>query len=395
MSISQKRRLDRRPAARSTARPNVSEETALLVWIRAAGVCAFPGCGEVLHRDPTLMKPRKLGELAHNVAAQPAGPRGDKRRSPLLADDPENLVLLCPTHHKRVDKKKGAGYPEHILRQWKQDHERNVEFAATFTSGKKAVPIIVEGPIGDQVIGIDVSAVAGALLEAGLAPAIPAQRIELPGGIAQQGSDAWWQAHLHRIRDDVARIMRMDGVGNYPLAVYPLGEMPPLIAMGHLLGDKREVLPFQYRRDTASWTFSAPGEAAPTFDFNEPQTGPPEIALTLSLTANIDAERVYTALGRRDVQIINFTTPNPSTGLVRNLECIECFRQTIRRCLDSIERAIGRPDGTVHVFPAMPAPLAVAFGTTINEKTTPQLRVYDARGAGGAFNPAVTLPLRS
>lgn len=37
------------------------------------------------------------------------------------------------------------------MRQWKADHEMQVEAAAILTSGKKVVPIIIEGPIGDQL----------------------------------------------------------------------------------------------------------------------------------------------------------------------------------------------------------------------------------------------------
>ena len=75
------------PAARSprTLRKrgrDPSPATQRAVWARSGGICARPGCGVVLYEDPVFFKTRPFGELAHNVAASPDGPRGDAKRSP-------------------------------------------------------------------------------------------------------------------------------------------------------------------------------------------------------------------------------------------------------------------------------------------------------------------------
>jgi hypothetical protein len=36
------------------------------------------------------------------------------------------LVLLCPTHHRTIDKAPAESYPPDLLREWKRDHERRV-----------------------------------------------------------------------------------------------------------------------------------------------------------------------------------------------------------------------------------------------------------------------------
>ncbi|TDC97813.1 hypothetical protein E1285_02165 [Actinomadura sp. 7K507] len=64
-----------------------------------------------------------IAEAAHIVAESPAGPRGAAGR-PADIDGIDNLVLLCPSDHRTIDK--GAGdwlWPSEKLRRLKRDHE--------------------------------------------------------------------------------------------------------------------------------------------------------------------------------------------------------------------------------------------------------------------------------
>ncbi|KAK42866.1 hypothetical protein BG58_37730 [Caballeronia jiangsuensis] len=85
---------------------------------KAAGRCSI--CSIKLFEDQV-----KLGEMAHMIAKRQRGPRGE-----LLFDGDlnsyENLILLCPTDHTRVDNDPDS-YPLRLLRQLKADHERKVE----------------------------------------------------------------------------------------------------------------------------------------------------------------------------------------------------------------------------------------------------------------------------
>lgn len=44
-----------------------------------------------------------LGEMAHIIAQSPNGPRGSQKLSTSGRDQYENLILLCPNHHKTID----------------------------------------------------------------------------------------------------------------------------------------------------------------------------------------------------------------------------------------------------------------------------------------------------
>lgn len=106
-------------------RPHVTipEKDLKKLWGLSAGMCSYPGCGVDLlpfvdEKDPTL-----VGEMAHVIARKPGGPRGVT----VGGDDVyENIILLCPTHHRLVDKAPAKAYPTEVLLEHKRRHEANV-----------------------------------------------------------------------------------------------------------------------------------------------------------------------------------------------------------------------------------------------------------------------------
>jgi len=68
-----------------------------------------------------------IGEEAHIVAEEDNGPRGDPSMPVSERNAFSNLILLCPTHHRLIDKEHGRHYTVAILVQMKADHEALVE----------------------------------------------------------------------------------------------------------------------------------------------------------------------------------------------------------------------------------------------------------------------------
>ena len=113
---------------------SVTEKDLKKLWGLAAGRCSFPGCCEDLIPVLSGSDPTVIGEMAHVIAQSPAGPRGTFDRGP---DTYENLILLCPTHHRMVDKAIPGTYPPDLLRSCKADHEKELKSflaAPRFTS---------------------------------------------------------------------------------------------------------------------------------------------------------------------------------------------------------------------------------------------------------------------
>ncbi len=97
----------------------ISEKDAKILWGRAAGRCSKPDCRVELTHLLDMENPYHLGEMAHIIARGKSGPRANN--SP--ADDSyTNLILLCPTHHKQIDKAPDQ-FPVELLVQWKTEHE--------------------------------------------------------------------------------------------------------------------------------------------------------------------------------------------------------------------------------------------------------------------------------
>lgn len=90
------------------------------LWGRAANRCAFSDCKIELTIDGEI---DTLGEMAHIIAKSPDGPRGKSDISSESRDSYENLILLCPTHHKIIDNSPEEWTVEK-LKQTKEQHEK-------------------------------------------------------------------------------------------------------------------------------------------------------------------------------------------------------------------------------------------------------------------------------
>lgn len=103
----------------------VSTKTRQIVWGNGAGRCYF--CDASLIGDLISdNEDANFGFVAHFVGEKPDRPHGDVVRSPLLADDYRNLMLMCYTHHKLIDVDRVADYPEPVLLEMKRQHEERV-----------------------------------------------------------------------------------------------------------------------------------------------------------------------------------------------------------------------------------------------------------------------------
>lgn len=101
----------------------ISRNDERLLWGRAAGHCSNPTCGKELTALLANGEGYNIGEMAHIIARQEDGPRGQKGGG---ADGYANLVLLCPSCHRMIDKAPDGEFPEEMLHEWKQQQEAKV-----------------------------------------------------------------------------------------------------------------------------------------------------------------------------------------------------------------------------------------------------------------------------
>jgi hypothetical protein len=118
-----------------------SNQAKLIVWTKAAGLCSFPECRRELVQEPSRDGSVPVGEIAHIVAEQPDGPRGQSPLSLEQRNHPPNLMLLCPTHHTEIDKAPQTYTVERLI-EFKRRHEMwvRLQLAKPNLAGKRAMP---------------------------------------------------------------------------------------------------------------------------------------------------------------------------------------------------------------------------------------------------------------
>ncbi|QDH15029.1 HNH endonuclease [Oecophyllibacter saccharovorans] len=108
-----------------TQRKAIPAETKLRLFSEASGHCQNPDCLEPLF-PVELGGAKHIAEMAHVVPHGEAGPRREDRPNDSFDPDVfENLILLCPTCHTKIDKDP-ASFPRNILLDWKENHLANL-----------------------------------------------------------------------------------------------------------------------------------------------------------------------------------------------------------------------------------------------------------------------------
>ena len=91
--------------------------------------------------------PVVIGHICHIYAISPDGPRGKEGITEKDLNSPENLILLCPTHHAVVDGQP-AFYTAEMLQQWKREHEAKVK--NRYPAGLDIIRELVDQKIEDE-----------------------------------------------------------------------------------------------------------------------------------------------------------------------------------------------------------------------------------------------------
>lgn len=108
---------------------SINLQAAKVLWARAHNQCAFPGCPQALTQDEVDATTGDalvtvIGHQAHIRSYKRDGPRYDPKYPVSKLHTYENLILLCPTHHLKVDAHGGAGYSVSDLIKMRVSHEQ-------------------------------------------------------------------------------------------------------------------------------------------------------------------------------------------------------------------------------------------------------------------------------
>jgi len=355
----------------------VSVKSRQVIWGKGAGRCYLPGCNKSLIGDLVAgNEDANFGFVAHIVAETPTGPRGDPVRSPLLEDDPKNLMLMCGVHHKLIDLDEVKDYPEDRLLGIKAAHERRIEIVTDIAPDRASHVLRYGAKIGDHDSVLAFSRVRTAMLPDRFPADGRSIGIEITGSIATDGEEAYWQTEVDNLvrQFELHVRSRISAREIAHLSVFALAPIPLLIRLGILLGDITPIDTYQLHREPAGWIWARNGEHA-AFKVERPSTISKVVALKLALSADITEDRIRSVLGG-DASIWSVTAVSPGNDMMRYPEDLVEFRGLIRKLNNEIKTLHGA-DARIHVFPAIPASCAVDFGRVRMPKADLPLSIYD------------------
>ena len=101
----------------------ITSKTRKILWGKSGNKCSFPDCKkDLVMEESETDAPSVIGEEAHIVAKKEKGPRGKSKLLKEQRDEYNNLILLCPDHHKIIDDQENT-YTIDLLHKYKKDHK--------------------------------------------------------------------------------------------------------------------------------------------------------------------------------------------------------------------------------------------------------------------------------
>ncbi len=131
---------------------SITQKDIKLLWGRAAGICAICRKSSLFKDKKSVNEAFLLGEQAHIVGEKEDAPRGKSILTPEERNSYHNLILLCPTHHKEIDKNV-EDWPIERLHMIKSEHELSIgqTLSQIFDIKKDTNQLIVEKIIKEAV----------------------------------------------------------------------------------------------------------------------------------------------------------------------------------------------------------------------------------------------------
>ena len=362
----------------------IKPDIKLLLAVYAGGRCEFPSCNKFLYEHHLTLTGGNFAEAAHIVGFRQGGPRGDDPERPDNIHDLDNLMLLCAQCHKLIDDQPSE-YPRERLVSFKRTHEARVRHVTGLAPELRTVVVQLKSRINGQAVEIPLVDVTQAV-----APRWPKDRqshvIDLTG--LPDDVDAFYEAASATICRCVDRLYErgtdVDEVRH--ISLFALAPIPLLVLLGARLSNKIPVSLFQRHRDTKDWVWKKDGPPC-DFTFRKLRDGndPTQVALILSLSGSIALERLPGTIDEKfTLYELTLKEQTPNTDFLRTQADLTRFEKVYRDLLAQVT-ASHPSSREVHLFPAVPAPIAVACGHQLLPKAHPTLVVYDYVIARGGF----------
>lgn len=341
-------------------------------------LCAITGgrcqlCNKFLFTDNVSLKDTNNSNLAHIVASSPDGPRGNAE-SNQLSDKIENLMLMCQEHHHFVDEHPEI-YTVERLQKIKREREEQYSKLAVALEIPKTNIVIFRSKIKGK---FEVNYNLQKMVDAFILEKIPVDSngIDISvGSKANYDSKCYWDEIVkdldYQFGSKIKRVIERNNEALF--SVFPLAPIPLIIKLGYLFGDKIHTEIYQKFREPDSWKWPKE-ELSNEFNLSIQQlNNNKDVALVLSLTADISIERVLSAnssIGK----IYSITAKNIGVNCIESKKDLEMFWHQYQKACENIVKENIK---ILHVFPAIPVSASYEVGRRFMPGVYPKMKIYD------------------
>lgn len=382
----------------------ISPLTAAKVWHDAGGRCMYRGCGLDLGTTPLTTKAARIAYLAHIVASDPDGPRGNKT-SHALSDESDNIMLMCDGHHRLIDRVDVAGHPEFDLKQMRDEHTARVNMLLDGLKYPTVQIITLLADLAQVPTNVSKAELCSSALSRNLGPLPEIKNMLRRTQRDDRSRSGFWGHFLHEHESDIRELISF--TSNRPsqtssitpdsLGVFPLHLVPVLVMAGRIIGEARSIEIFQYERDLNTWQWPKNAASiASKFEIHYEIGGDcdfEETILSIELTAKLDTNALPAdlaqAIQEKKIGWIRIINPSPCHNCINSKEQLDNFSGLARKAINMIQDSWRSK--VMHVFGVSPASTLFKLGQMLQAGNHSVCRVYDRPDGSKTFTPALDI----
>lgn len=362
----------------------IPEKTKKLLLIKSGGRCQYRGCNTSLYQDLLTKRNFNSAYFAHIVADAPGGPRGDKIKSPLLAKELSNIMLLCDTHHRLIDKIEVQKHNEDLLLEMKKEHEERIERITAINPNSQSHIVTYKANVGEHTPILKYEN----LVEYLLPEHYPAQSKTIDLGLTdsplRDKDDQFWLTELKVLTDNFNQrldyLIRQQNITH--ISLFAFAPMPLLIKLGTFINDIQNIEVFQPIRNPKTWKLSNKA-IKEKYHIIKPNSKKKIVALNISLSATINNGRITSILSEA-CSVYTLTIDKPFNDYLQSKSQLQDFSKVIRQLFDEIKSNYSA-NTVLHIFPAMPIATAIELGRVWMPKADMPLVIYDENKINSGF----------
>lgn len=358
--------------------------------VKSGGRCQYRGCNQSLYQDIVTKRNFNKAYIAHIIGDEPTGPRGDATRSPLLAKELPNLMLLCDAHHRLIDIIDVAGHPEALLLEMKKEHEGRIETNTAIAPNMQSHILTYKANVGVFTPEMSYQTVSQFLMPTYYPAMADTIDLSLSNSVQRDRDAAFWTTEVENLQAQFNRRLSQNfAKGEIKhLSVFAFAPIPLLVKLGTLINDIYTSNIHHKVRNPDTWNLDDDTTEV-KYTVIKPENKYKTVALNISLSATITNDRITQVLGD-ECDIYTITIDTPFNDYLKSKKHLEDFSITVRGLFNQIKASYNEQT-PIHIFPAMPIAKAIELGRVWMPKADMPLYLYDQNTSNGGFTRVIEI----